>query len=290
MKLIFILVLSFYGLQAVATPQIPEQTILISDIDDTIQDTQIKPGGPNFSSHVAHYWHLLVGTLKSHDAYVGISSLYTALAANGIDVRYVSGAPRSISFLPEKFLQTSGFPVGELSVRPNLEVSTEEFKVSKIQEIMEENPQAKFLLIGDNGERDVSVYQRLKQDPRFADRIVSVYIHDLYPNGIGMELSHEQKPYITSADLAVHLFQTGYLSEGQTLQVLKSVEEGLNSKFAHVKRRALPGYIKIKAKDLLTLSELSTELNSPDIKNHYDNLVNQLWNRTDQIVCPRTLF
>lgn len=239
-----------------ASPKI----IVISDIDDTIQDTQLKPGDLSFWGQVAHKAHLVKNIMKSHDFFIGLPNVYQSLASNGIEIRYVSGAPKLISGVPEKFLQSSGFPMGALSLRPSTEISTEDFKVEEITRIIEQFPEAHFILIGDNGEKDVTVYHRIRSNPQIGSQIAATFIHRLFPTNIGEALLPEQRPYLTAADLAIQLHQRGWLNANQTREVVKNVEQGIDSRFHAIRRRTLPDFVRIKTDELSFFRQLVSQM------------------------------
>jgi phosphatidate phosphatase APP1 len=184
-------------------------TIVISDVDDTIQHTQVRPTDDTYLAKATHVFKLARNVLKNHDAFIGMPQLYMMLAEQGAQFHYVSGATKTILRLPEKFLQTAGFPVGELSVREDTKDATALFKFDRISAILDANPNKKVILIGDNGEKDVTVFNRLQSVWRFRGRIERVYIHDLYPEPIGERVSHRQIPYLTAADLAMQFQEDG---------------------------------------------------------------------------------
>ena len=219
--LICILALSLFARSDVAP-----RTIVVTDIDDTIRHTHVRPEDERISSRAKQIWKLASGLFKSNNAFIGMPSLYNALAAGGAEIHYVSGAPQILSFIPEKFLEGAGFPQGELWLRPTVRVSTQDYKLSRIAEIIESDPQARIVLIGDNGEADAETYRKLQADPRFASRIQGVFIHKLYgeqTGQTGQPLAFGQKGFLTSADLAVELNRVGVLSNEAALETVNLV-------------------------------------------------------------------
>lgn len=221
-------------------------TIIISDIDDTIQHTQVRPANDSRRAKLAHVFYLAKNVLKNHDAFVGMSQLYMMLAAQGAEFHYVSGAPKSIRRLPEKFLATNGFPIGELSVRESTKDPTATFKFNRITEIMDANPGKNFILIGDNGEKDVTVYKRASNAWRHRGRVKRMYIHDLYPTPIGENLQGGQKPFLTAADLALRFHADGMLTQHQVYEIARLVSQGLHSPYSGIRQRAFPEFATVK--------------------------------------------
>ena len=276
---LILMVLSVHFLPGFAAAANPIKTILISDIDDTIKDTQVRPADTSMAAKTSQSWHLMNSFFNANDSFIGISSAYMALAANGLEVHYVSGSLEIFGTLAERFLQSSGFPEGHLWLRPDLETSIEDFKIAQIQKIMLSQPQAEFIMIGDNGQRDVTVYRKLKADPRFKNRIREVYIHHLYSKSIGETLAPEQKTFISAADLSLQLFQSGRLTEGQTFQILKIVDQGIGSQFQGIQQRTFPAYETIDMKDLAWLHNYEEQIQSPTLRSLFHKILSQLWKK-----------
>ncbi len=276
LRLILIL-LGALGPSMIAFAAAPAKTILISDIDDTIKDSQMKPAALSIAATASQYWHMMTTILSSNNSFIGIPLIYTALAANGVEIHYVSGGIEFFGALPEKFLQSSGFPKGRLWMRPNLSVKTEDYKLAQIQKIILSEPTANFILLGDNGEKDVTVYRKLKADPNFGNQIREVYIHHLYSNDIGEVLTSDQKPFLTAADLAIQLLESGALTEGQTYQVLRTVEQGLSSPFQGIQRRTFPALVPLDLSDLNQLKLSEKQVRNPTLRALFRKIVKCLW-------------
>lgn len=233
------------------------ETIVVSDIDDTIRKTQIQSRGAFFS-------HLM--NLMTHQAFAGMPTLYGFLAGNGARFHYVSGAPELIRWFPQNFLLGTSFPVGPLTLRPSLGSATLDFKVAAIENLMRQHPQARFVLIGDNGEFDVEAYNRLRQNPEFAGRAVQTYIHRLYASGPAAALKEGQRPYLTSAELALDFLKEGLITSSQAEIVLRQVEAALLSTSSSLRRRALPEFAVFTSKELIEFYERRHEQTTPELR------------------------
>lgn len=138
--------------------------IVVSDIDDTIKWSHIL--GPE----------VLVDGLNYHLAFKGMPELYTSLAGAGARLIYVTGAPDILvgklqeNSIPQKVISTNQFPQGQIFLH-QLGESTEDFKVATIAQIMKDNSAFDFILIGDNGEKDIETYARLRRDPEIGRRV-----------------------------------------------------------------------------------------------------------------------
>jgi uncharacterized protein DUF2183 len=195
--------------------------IFVSDIDDTIKWSHIL--GPE----------VLVDGLDYSLAFKGMPELYTSLANAGAKVVYVTGAPDilvdklQMNKIPQKTVSTNHFPEGAIFLH-QLGESTEDFKVAKITEIMKDNPAADFVLIGDNGQKDVETYARVRQDAEIGSRVQQIFIHKIYNGGSSLEPMPDQHPFVTAADLAAMLYGRNFLNGEDLTTVVNIVKEGMN--------------------------------------------------------------
>lgn len=245
------------------------KVILVSDIDDTLQMTLVKP------TSLRDVGRFLLDLFKSHDSFVGLSPLYNFLNAKGIEIHYVSGAPERIRTIPDKFLQTSAFPVDQLWLRPNLDISTQDFKVQKIKDLIAENPNAAFIFVGDNGEMDTLVYHEIAK--LYPEKVLATYIHKLYAfgnKGPGKPLEENQTSYITGAELALSLKNLGFLTAMETKTVLKHVSSAVKGLHRAVRLRVLPRYAKIEQSDEDYLRHLKQqEGHDPEMQAMIENVI-----------------
>ncbi|MEQ1876928.1 MAG: App1 family protein [Bdellovibrionia bacterium] len=261
------------------------QVIVISDIDDTIQLTQIKPSAPTVTARAVRYWNLLINVFRSHDSFTGMSATYTFAASESVRFHYVSGAPQRLERLPSKFLQTSGFPVGKLWTRPSTAVPTKDFKIRKIREIMNADPLVEVILVGDNGEYDTEVYEEISNDPVLGRRVKATLIHDLYPESVGKPLRPGQKSYFTAADFAVSLHQVGVLQESQLAAVFGLIEQGLNSRFGVIRDRTFPSFARLERKHVDLLAKMSASLENPILNAAFSRIIQILGKRVPALSC-----
>jgi len=197
-----------------------QNTIVVSDIDDTIKWSHILGLG------------VLVDGLKPELAFRGMPELYTALADAGATVVYVTGGPDilvdklQLNSIPARVMSMNRFPPGRIFLHPPGE-STEDFKVATITNIMKENPAQDFILIGDNGEKDVETYTRVRQNPEIGSRVKQVFIHKIYNGGRSLEPKPDQHAFITAAELAAMLFGFDLLDGKGLTAVAEIVDQGM---------------------------------------------------------------
>ena len=194
--------------------------IVVSDIDDTIKWSHIL--GPE----------VLVDGLDYRLAFKGMPELYTSLANAGARVVYVTGAPDILiaglhaNSVPQKVISTNHFPEGVIFLH-QLGETTETFKVATITKIMKDNPAVDFVLIGDNGEKDVKTYALVRQNHEIGSRVQQIFIHKIYNGGSSLEPMADQHPFVTAADLAAMLYGLNFLSGEDLTTVVNIVKQGM---------------------------------------------------------------
>ncbi|MFD2238652.1 App1 family protein [Aureimonas populi] len=157
---------------------------IISDIDDTI----IHTGAFKMLRH----WRIVTANSpEARTAFPGVSHFYRALC-EGADgpqtnpIFYVSSSPWNLFDIFERFMALKGIPRGPMLLR-NLSEDAMGWLMRRhhghkdrmIDRLMEAYPHLNFVLIGDSGQRDSSVYAQAVE--RHKGRVVAVHIHDVRP-------------------------------------------------------------------------------------------------------------
>ncbi|QEG02863.1 hypothetical protein Mal15_69840 [Stieleria maiorica] len=164
---------SFRGRVHLITPQ---GLSVISDIDDTIKDSQVTDKS-----------ELLKNTfLRDFQAVAGMSPLYAGLHDRGAAFHYVSGSPWQLYQPLERFLSDAGFPKGTFHLKffrltdssgLGLLSSQQSMKIAAITPILKSFPERRFLLFGDTGEQDPEIYGQLARD--FPDQIFGIFLRNV---------------------------------------------------------------------------------------------------------------
>lgn len=164
----------------------PEGLSVVSDIDDTVKETEIPAG----SQIVVRNTFFI-----EYSAAEGMADLYSNWS--NASFHYVSGSPwqlyRSLSeFL---FSEYAGFPKGTFhmkSARKNVltigswrdliefvtnENLTFEQKLRQIDTLFRHFPDRDFILVGDSGEKDPDIYRTIME--RYPDQVKEVIIRDV---------------------------------------------------------------------------------------------------------------
>jgi hypothetical protein len=146
---------------------------VISDIDDTVKVT-----------NVGNRRELLANTLlREFTAVPGMAEVYHRWQDAGTAFHYVSASPWQLANCLGGFLRDAGLPSGSMHLKLfRLKDSTplrrlpsrKRSKRRTIEQILQDFPLRKFLLVGDSGERDPEVYAELAR--RHADRVAGVAI------------------------------------------------------------------------------------------------------------------
>ena len=220
---------------------------IISDIDDTI----IHTGAFKMLRH----WRIV--TANSPEArlpFPGVSRFYRALCegAAGADtnpVFYVSSSPWNLADIFERFMALRSIPVGPMLLRS---LSSDALgwllrrhhghKDRMIDAVMAAYPTLPFVLIGDSGQKDASVYASAVE--RHPGRVLAVHIHDVLPDGWPMETVKEALKRIEAAGVPTTLGRTlaeaarqaeeaGLIAPGTENAVLAEIEaeDGKSGRF-----------------------------------------------------------
>lgn len=164
-------------------PQVDAEFGVISDIDDTILQT----GVTSFLK-----WRLLKNSLLTN-AYrriplKGAPDLYQKLhhgksGKNKNPLFYLSNSPWNLYEYLKLFLDYNKFPKGPILLRDfktpfeGVIKSEKPHKQKEITNILKTYPDMKFILIGDSGEHDASIYTDIAA--QYSDRILAIYLRSV---------------------------------------------------------------------------------------------------------------
>lgn len=159
---------------------------IISDIDDTI----IHTGAFKMLRH----WRIVTANSpEARAAFPGVSRFYGALC-EGVagpetnPVFYVSSSPWNLADIFERFMALKDIPRGPMLLRSLSDDALgwllrrhRGHKAEMIDRVMADYPTLGFVLIGDSGQKDASVYASAVE--RHPGRVIAVHIHDVRPRG-----------------------------------------------------------------------------------------------------------
>lgn len=155
----------------------PEGYSVISDIDDTVKD-----------SNVLDKQQLLLNTfLNDFKATQGMSQWYNKLANTSANTsfHYVSSSPIQLYPVLQEFLDNEHFPKASIHLREGTTwdsvIATKEqskqHKLTAIQRLLTAYPKRLFILVGDSGEKDPEIYAEIKR--QYPKQVVCIAIRDV---------------------------------------------------------------------------------------------------------------
>jgi len=144
---------------------------VVSDVDDTIK-----------VSEVLDRRRLLARTfVEEFEAVAGMPELYQRLEKEGAVFYYVSASPWQLYRPLEEFCRAEKFPEGTWTLKRvrlkdasllGLLSAPNDYKIPVINALVKQDPDRKFLLVGDDGERDPEVYGEIaRRHPKQVERI-----------------------------------------------------------------------------------------------------------------------
>jgi phosphatidate phosphatase APP1 len=151
----------------------PTGVSVISDIDDTIKETEMTDRQ-----------RLVENTfLREFRAVDGMADLYHRWHRAGVQFHYVSLSPRPLYEPLLRFVESTGFPSGSLHLRrfrfrdqalKRMFSRQSSHKEREIRAILQSFPHRKFVLVGDDADRDPELYSSIAED--YSEQVASIYL------------------------------------------------------------------------------------------------------------------
>ncbi|KAF9306098.1 hypothetical protein BGZ74_007566, partial [Mortierella antarctica] len=171
----------------------PEGISIISDIDDTIKETNVVAGTRIILRNTF---------LKDMRDVPGMASVYNRWWKRGAAVHYVSNSPWQLIPSLLDFFHTHKFPPGSAHLRLHEGVlktyymTPGEHKRRCIKEIMTDFPDRKFILVGDSGEIDMEIYTEIAL--AHPSQVFKIFIRDISTARLKEEATKAPAPRVTS--------------------------------------------------------------------------------------------
>lgn len=153
----------------------PKGLSIVSDIDDTIKD-----------SLVTNRRELLMNTfIREFRSVEGMSDVYNDWASVGADFHYVSSSPWQLFNSLNRMRSEFKFPIGSMHLR-NFRLRDQflkkllfrrKGKATEIRRLVKNLPERKFILVGDSGEKDPEIYQKICR--KYPEQIKGVFIREI---------------------------------------------------------------------------------------------------------------
>jgi hypothetical protein len=221
--------------------------LLISDIDDTIKQTHIHK----------KVLGIPLGGRHTHNPFHGMKGLYDKFVENkhkNNSIIYLTASPGILSKFGKNFIKNTHFPNGNIIHRKILE-KQDTFKsdhiVNEILNHSSGHPDAQFILVGDNGERDIQAFNQAisqLQAKKFATKRIYPFVHHVYAESSESKMTEDsiQTYFVTAGDLALQWYSLGFISELDLNLVVGSVSAALTSKDVKTRETVIPSWMECK--------------------------------------------
>ena len=157
----------------------PEQTsALVSDIDDTVMVTALpRP--------MLAFWNSMVLHESARRVVPGMADLYRRWLDEhpGAPTFYLSTGAWNVAPALRRFLHRNRYPAGPLLLTDWGPTNTgwfrsgQEHKIASLRRLMDELPQVRWLLVGDDGQHDPQIYGQIAEE--FGERVELIAIREL---------------------------------------------------------------------------------------------------------------
>jgi len=171
------------GLYSTDIHRVEGDTIVISDIDDTLVHSFIR-------DKLLKLRTLMFTTMEKRKAVTGMQKLMNEFTAKGGIPIYLSNSEQNLYPLIYRFLKHNDFPRGPLFLKQmrklwdvviNVKIPPKNtHKVTTLEELVGMFPDKKFILMGDNTQQDVPIY--LSAAERFGGNIQYIIIRRVVKN------------------------------------------------------------------------------------------------------------
>jgi phosphatidate phosphatase APP1 len=165
------------GLYPLNVQQVKNNTIVISDIDDTLIHSFIYRKIKKFGT-------LMFTTMEKRRTVADMHGLLQQLTAKGFDSFYLSNSEQNLYPLIFRFLIHNGFPQGPLFLKKmrglwhvllNVKFPLRNLhKIETLEEIISLFPSKKLILLGDNTQHDLAIYLETAQ--KFPQNVSGIFI------------------------------------------------------------------------------------------------------------------
>lgn len=220
------------------------QTLLVSDVDDTIKlaNVQSYAGSARYA-------------VDSKSRFMGMSELYQLLLLDNPDLQivYLTKAP---SWLMQKthlsFLKNGKFPEGRYIPRKDLTGSNH--KIETLRALLPEIRPKKVILIGDNGEKDATIYRQIVSE--FAStgiefhQFIRTITYTTFFNPFSF-IARTQVAFVTPIEVSLELEKNGFLKKASVQKLLDEVGPDLANEKLKQKNDAyaFPSYVSCQGFD-----------------------------------------
>jgi phosphatidate phosphatase APP1 len=189
---------------------VASNTIVISDLDDTLIHSFIK-------NKLRQIRTLLFTTVEKRKAVKDMQHLIKRFALSGTASFYLSNSEQNLYPMLYRFLSINEFPPGPLFLRQYIRMrhvmirkllgKKHSHKMNTLSKIMELFPNKKFILLGDNTQKDLSIYLRLAD--LFPHRIRYIIIRKVREREKDAVVLAEAKERLKKFNIGLH-YESNY--------------------------------------------------------------------------------
>jgi hypothetical protein len=142
-------------------------------VDDTIKDTKVLQGARAVLSKTF---------IQTPEAVPGMSDMYrTWSRQKDVAFHYVSNSPWQLYPMIRDFLTLNNFPTGSITLRQMggfmERYDAMQGKSGAVERILADFPGRKFILVGDSGEMDLEMYEKVAT--KFPGQVLRIFIRDV---------------------------------------------------------------------------------------------------------------
>lgn len=184
---------------------VDSHTIVISDLDDTLIHSFIR-------NKLAQIRTLLFTAVEKRKAVKDMAHLIKRFALAGADAFYLSNSEQNLYPMLFRFLTINNFPPGPLFLRQYIHFRDmvtrrllgrkHSHKMNMLGKLMELFPNKKFILIGDNTQKDLSIY--LKLTDMFPDRIRYIIIRKVKERETDLPVLQAARERLSKFNIPLH--------------------------------------------------------------------------------------
>jgi phosphatidate phosphatase APP1 len=159
---------------------VESHTIVISDLDDTLIHSFIK-------NKLVQIKTLLFTTVEKRKAVADMRQLMKRFALSGAEAFYLSNSEQNLYPMLFRFLTINQFPPGPLFLKQYIHMRDmvtrrllgrkHSHKMNTLGKLMELFPSKKYILVGDNTQKDLTIYLKLAE--MFPERIRYIIIREV---------------------------------------------------------------------------------------------------------------